>query len=501
MKLTKAQAEEAKAAVLAAVGDVQKSLAKVYSGAEVMDDDGVKVLNTLTFKFSEPTTDEIINIGTPGTPIVRAVSATLESDEDRIKKAVEGIEARLKATFTPNPPKPVVTKEFELEVVSKGRPTYFKGIRKVASAAGIVDLTAPERAYQFGMWALAACGRAEAVEYCKSKGIPVIGGMGSLVTKLAQENINSAGGFLVPEQFGTDIIDLKEQYGAARRLFLKVPMTTDTRTDPRRVSGLTAYFVAEGAAGTESTMVWDQVRLTAKDLMVLTRMTNQVNADSVISWGDRLAYELAYQFTLKEDQCGFLGDGSSTYGGIVGLAAAFTTKWSTGTAGAGTGLVKQATGTTWGAIVMADFNNVVASVPQYAALRPDMCWVTSRSFYGSVMQKLEIAGGGNTLRDIATGDTAPRPLFLGYPVEFAQVMPATTASAQVSAYLGSIPLAASFGDRQQDSIAMSSEATIGGQSMFERNEMGIRGTERFDINVHDIGDGTTVGPVVGLITG
>jgi HK97 family phage major capsid protein len=34
---------------------------------------------------------------------------------------------------------------------------------------------------------------------------------------------------------------------------------------------------------------------------------------------------------------------------------------------------------------------------------------------------------------------------------------------------------------------------------FETDEIGIRGTERFDINVHDIGDTTNAGPIVALI--
>jgi hypothetical protein len=40
---------------------------------------------------------------------------------------------------------------------------------------------------------------------------------------------------------------------------------------------------------TESTKSWDNVALTAKDLMVLTRITSQLNEDAVISVGDDLA--------------------------------------------------------------------------------------------------------------------------------------------------------------------------------------------------------------------
>jgi hypothetical protein len=39
----------------------------------------------------------------------------------------------------------------------------------------------------------------------------------------------------------------------------------------------------------------------------------------VINMGDDLAGEIAYAFALKEDQCGFIGDGTSTYGGMQGV--------------------------------------------------------------------------------------------------------------------------------------------------------------------------------------
>jgi HK97 family phage major capsid protein len=89
---------------------------------------------------------------------------------------------------------------------------------------------------------------------------------------------------------------------------------------------------------------------------------------------------------------------------------------------------------------------------------------------------------------------------LGYPVEFSQVMPSTEANSQVCAVLGDFSKGAAFGDRQQESIAFSEHATIGGENVFERNQIAIRGTERFDIVVHDVGDANDAGPIVGLQT-
>ncbi len=92
-------------------------------------------------------------------------------------------------------------------------------------------------------------------------------------------------------------------------------------------------------------------------------------------------------------------------------------------------------------------------------------------------------------------------MFLNYPVTFSQVMPIVTATTGVMALLGNYRMGASFGDRQQDKIDFSEHATIGGENVFERNQIAIRGTERFDIVIHDVGDATNPGPIVGLQTG
>lgn len=353
------------------------------------------------------------------------------------------------------------------------------------------------RAYRFGQWALSRLSQdipnrfqfRSATDWVRKHMAAVL------------EQDGSGYQYWIPEEFGTDLIDLREKFGVTRRLFKIVPMNSDTRVDPRRSGGLTAYFMTEGQPGTESNKVWTEVRLTAKDLMVLSRYTAQINADSVINVGDDLAGEIAYAFSKKEDDCAFNGDGTSTYGGIVGVRSALTTGTKAGLKTAGT------TGS-WGALVLSDFHAVVGLLPQFADT-PDCSWVCHRTFYYTVMQKLELASGGVPAREVQLGggDGMPtgvmgrgRPLFLGYPVEFSQIMPSATAASQVPVVLGNYVQGASFGDRQMDSIAFSEHASVGGENVFERNQIAIRGTERMDINVHDVGDANNPGPIVGLTT-
>ena len=99
---------------------------------------------------------------------------------------------------------------------------------------------AEEKAYRFGMWyAGAVCNWEAGRKFCAENGIEI---------KTMKETVNTAGGALVPDEFDSALIDLREQYGAFRRNARVVPMMRDIKNIGRRTSGLTAYFVGEATA-------------------------------------------------------------------------------------------------------------------------------------------------------------------------------------------------------------------------------------------------------------
>jgi HK97 family phage major capsid protein len=310
------------------------------------------------------------------------------------------------------------------------------------------------------------------------------------VTKGHTESVNSAGGFLVPDEFESSLISLRERYGVFRRNAKIVPMTSDTKRMPRRKSTLTAYAIGEAAPGTESQQVFDQVNLVAQKFMVLTTASNELNEDAIVNLGDDIANEIAYAFALKEDECGFTGTGTSTFGGIVGVTQSLLDVDSSVANVKG---LFDATGSTWAAVTIADINSLMAALPAYAD-SPACKWYCSKAFYHNVMERLAYAAGGVTARDIKDGSAAPN--FFGYPVEFTQVMPRATATG-VSLLFGDLSMAAYFGDRRQTSIAFSDSAL----NAFEQDEIAVRGTERFDIKVANVGDTVEAGPIVGLYIG
>lgn len=353
-----------------------------------------------------------------------------------------------------------------------------------------------ERAFRLGMWALAVASIQMPHRYKFKKAvkffedhIQVVHGEG--------DGDTSGAHVLVPGEFSSDLIDLKEARGVVRRLFRREPMISDTKTIPRRTSGLTAYAVGENQAGTESDMGLDDILLVARDWMVITRMSKQLDEDSAINFGDTLAGEIAYAFADKEDQAGFNGDGTSTYHKIRGVRNRLQDVDLAGTDSAG---LVTSTGNAYSELTLTDFEAVVGKLPQYADT-PNTAWVCHRAFYFNVMKRLELAAGGVTSMEISSGNGARgRHLFIGYPVEFSQVMPSTEANSQVCALLGDFQLGAAFGDRRQEAIEFSDQVTVGSQSVWERNQIAVKGTERFDIVVHEVGDASNAGAIVGLQT-
>jgi len=175
-----------------------------------------------------------------------------------------------------------------------------------------------ESAYRFGSFCMAAMGHTKSAQFCANNGISL------LRQKAHSESVNTAGGFLVPDEFENELVSLREEYGVFRRNARVWPMSSDTLRIAKRTTGLTAYFAGEASSGTESTQVFDSIQLVAKKLMALTTVSSELLEDAVVNIGDDLAGEIAFAFSQKEDSCGFNGDGTSTFGGIVGLSSALT---------------------------------------------------------------------------------------------------------------------------------------------------------------------------------
>ncbi len=295
------------------------------------------------------------------------------------------------------------------------------------------------------------------------------------------ENTNTLGGNLVVEQTSNEIIRLVEMYGLFRQESRIIQMSSDEFSLPRRTGGVTASFFNEAGALPTGQVTWNRVKLVAKKAGVMTRWSSELNEDAIISIADYIAMEIAYAFSYLEDLCGFAGDGTSTYGGITGLANAATATTSILVAASGNTAIET--------IDVEDMLGVVAKLPLYA--RPGAKWYVSAYAFSELLQRLKIGlmfsgtnlGGGNDASVIEQGNGGSGFTYLGFPVVISQVLNAT-AGAQVNtqiAWLANIPLASKMGVRRGVQVQTSTER------YFDTDELAIRGIERFDIVFHDQG--------------
>ena len=332
-----------------------------------------------------------------------------------------------------------------------------------------------EDAYATGQFLLASIGgNQKAKQWCVDNGI---------ILNVHSEGVNTAGGYLVPEVMESSIINLKEEYGVARRNCFIYPMSSDSAIVPRRQSGLTGYYIGENSAGTESDLVFSQVRLDAKKLMVLTRLSTELNEDAIVSMAGLVTEEIAYACTNSEDSAVFLGDGSSTYGGIQGLR---------NTLAAGSIVTGAAGDNTYAELEWAFFEEAVAKVARFPGLQAK--WYVSPVMFYTAMARLANAAGGNTKADIANGYAMQ---FMGYPVELVNVLPSSTGSLAelVVGFFGDLRMCGTFGSRR--GVTVSADAS----RYFEFDQIAIRGTQRWDWNNHEKGTASVAGPMIGLKMG
>lgn len=341
-------------------------------------------------------------------------------------------------------------------------------------------MTPEEAAYRTGMWGAAVIYRhAPAQKWCQERGIDTS-------TRVMTGMVGSSGGFLVPTEAEQAIIDLRDNYGVARRLARVRPMASDSKIVPRRKGGLTAYFTGEDTSGvTASDKQWDNVGLNAKTLAALALFSIQLEEDAVIDLGDDLAFEMAWAFAQKEDQCWLIGDGTSAYGGMEGLNTKFeATAYKSRITIPGSGH------DTFPEVDSTDVATVMGGPAAYG--KPGAAWLCSETFAATVFDRLSIAGGGNTNVTIAG---VQRRAFNGYEIVTSEVMPSDPAADltnKVMCLFGRFDMSSSFGSRRGIMMQVLRERYA------EKLQVGVLGTERFDIVNHDLGDTSNKGPVAAM---
>ena len=313
---------------------------------------------------------------------------------------------------------------------------------------------------------------------------------GRRIEKAATTSSQASGSALVTTEQAPGLIMLLESYGKFRANAMHVPMGAGQTLQPKLDTLLTVYVPGEGTAPTQTDPTIGMLGLITKTLTALSAYSLELDEDSAIPLAELYGDLFARSFAYYEDLCGFLGDGTSTYFGFKGICGALLAVDATI---ANIKSLIVGAGNSYSELTLANFESVAGKLPVYAD-DESARWFVHKYFFFTVMLKLALAAGGATASEIIATGASRKKTFLGYDVEYTQVMPSAEANSQICALLANLRMAAMLGIRGGLEFAQSD------QRYFDQGLVAVRGRNRVAINAHGVGDTTKAGPVIGLIT-
>lgn len=295
------------------------------------------------------------------------------------------------------------------------------------------------------------------------------------------------GSALVQTELLPRMIQMLGVYGKFRKNATIVPLGNNSATVPMIKGDLTIYCPGEGAEIDKSDMKFNQVGLYPRKFAGLAAVSSELIEDSVVGLGEILGISFARSLAKKEDEIGFMGDGTSEYFAMVGICGMLRAVNETISEIAG---LVVGTGNVYGELTLDDFQKVVGILPEDAD--ENAKWYCSKRFYYNCIWPLAREAGVANIFEILSDRKSK--YFLGYEVEFVSAMPSAAANSQICAILGDLQLGAYLGERRMLTVDKSSDV------LFKNDQIAVRATERIDINAFGVGDKTNPGPIVGLIT-
>ena len=311
-------------------------------------------------------------------------------------------------------------------------------------------------------------------------------------TKGQNETTDADGGFLVPQILAREVIFLRDKFGVMRQNARVMGMSSDNLNVPKNSASTTAYWTAENTNITPSQITFSNVQILAKKLAILTQVSSELNEDSIVDVGAALAEDMAYVMAYNEDLATFLGDGTSTYGGITGVYHQIA-----GVNGGNNASYIYTTGdatANWNNTSLADLRKLTASIPEYAD-RPGECkFYMNRAFFQQVVCNDLDALNGNGFFDL-TAAPGPNPTLFGYPVVYTQVMSndPTPAADTPLAFFGNLKTGSIMGSRRDLRIQVSDQVGFISDSLY------FKATERFGFKFHDVPTASVCGSVAVLV--
>jgi len=225
------------------------------------------------------------------------------------------------------------------------------------------------------------------------------------------ENVGASGGFLVPIEQRTDLLNLPAPEQMVRPRATRVPMrrrqiqwptldqTNTTSGQPAWFGGVIGYWTEEGQYKTESDPAFRQINLVAHKLVTLTEASDELLEDSAVSLEALLTQLFTGAINWYEEEAFVNGTGAGQPLGVINAGATFV----------------QARAAA-GAIGLVDLINML----EHSYGNP--VWFITRSALPSLMQLNGPAANPSYVFMPSARDGMPGTLF-GYPVFYNEHCP------------------------------------------------------------------------------
>lgn len=275
------------------------------------------------------------------------------------------------------------------------------------------------------------------------------------------EGVDADGGYLVPEEFQATLIRLMEVYGTIRKGATVVPMSRLEMNIPRLTSGVTVYWPDEGATIPNSTPQFGNLKMVAKKMAALVKVSSELMEDSSLAVANLIATLIAEAMAKEEDRVGFAGNsgGGDPFDGIL--------------YDSDVGALTMAGGETNFGNLNADYlADMIASLPSAAS--DGAKFYMHRTIF-NVVRKLK--DSTNNYIYAPPGGGQPGTVW-GYPYELTDVLPSISDSAANTPFVVFGNLRHFYlGDRKKMSFAQSQH--VG----FAEDQVYLRAIERVSLNV------------------
>lgn len=179
------------------------------------------------------------------------------------------------------------------------------------------------------------------------------------IFKALVEGTDDQGGYLVPEEFRSEVFRILPDFTVMRNIARILPMNTDTLNLNTLVARPSAYWTAEYGSKATTSAEFGRVTLSPNDLVCLLPVTHQLIDDANINVIQFITELFAESIGMTEDKAFFTGSGT---GQPKGISQETITSVATG-----------------GAMTFDHLINLYHSLPQRVRNSPRFAWVgTSR---------------------------------------------------------------------------------------------------------------------------